>query len=194
MLRNPITLSVICLLCAGIGLGCLPNSSKVKNRLQTSDDIDAVVTNNLTQIYYSLLDEVESGDHFTWSFSNLNSQASHLGVFVSPGSGSVPDSLNTVEKWSDFIYVGNLEDVVPSAAMIISPPENHQGKYGYVMLVGGRLIRLPADQVRAIVSDPCLTATNTLQAKIDLLKQRLTLRVPDRLQRYYPIPRRESPK
>ena len=93
--------------------------------------------------------------------------------------------METVEDWTDFIYVGNNTEQVPYAALIISPPENYHGDYGYLLTVDGVFLRLPAAQLRKVVEEPWLLATNTPPQNIDYLKRQIVLRVPKRFSVLY---------
>src|ERR1700722_3888512 len=81
-------------------------------------------------------------------------------LFVGPATGHKPGPIKSVSEWSDYIYVGKMPDEMIGAAVVISPPENHGGEYGYVLFNGSWPFRLPADQVRQLITNPFCMATN----------------------------------
>jgi hypothetical protein len=106
-------------------------------------------------------------------------------LFVCPGTGGRPGSIRDVEDWTDYVYVGNNSEVVPRAALVISPPVNHGGKYGYVLTVDLFIARLPAHEVEMLIKEPWLLSTNTPASNIAYMRQHITVRIPKRLQSYY---------
>jgi hypothetical protein len=78
---------------------------------------------------------------------------------------------------------------VPLTALLISPPENHGGKCGYVVLVAGSIRRLSPEETREVIKQPWLLSTHATRDNIAYLKEGLSVNVPNHLQRFYP----ESP-
>jgi hypothetical protein len=87
--------------------------------------------------------------------ASLNSVGSTPQLFVCPSSGHKEGTSTNVDEWTDYIYVPSAQDWMRlDLAILICPPENHDGKYGNVLL-GGRVVRrLPAAQVRALIKEP----------------------------------------
>jgi hypothetical protein len=102
------------------------------------------VSNQMKRVYFELRDALGDGDHFPVSFAEMKSRSVNRHLFILPGSGSKIGNMESVEDWTDFIYVGNNTELVPDVALIISPPENHGGEYGYVVEVDGVFVKLPA--------------------------------------------------
>ncbi|EEF62440.1 hypothetical protein [Pedosphaera parvula] len=162
--------------------GYSQNLSLSPNGMQSTEN---VVSNNLRQIMFDLRDTMGDSDHFPHSFSGITVPVD-TNLFVCPGTGSRAGSLASIEERTDYIYAGNNTEQVPRAALIISPPENYDGKYGYVVCTGGEFFHLPPDQVRKLVEEPWLLATNTPAEIIDYMKQRVNVVVPKRFKASYP--------
>jgi len=105
--------------------------------------------------------------------------------FVCPGTGSIPGSISNVEEWSDYIYIGNSKNTIPDVPVLISPPENHNGKYGYIVVPGQATMRLPSSEVRAVIKEPWILATNETPDNIENVKRDIIVNVPRRLRAYY---------
>lgn len=176
--------ALICIISSLLISGC---SSSSLSRANAEVEMDAAVSNQLKQIWAELRGEMGESDHFAKSLVDLRLPARKRKLFVSPETGSRPGDQNSIEKWTDFIYVGNCSEEVPRAALVISPPENHHGEYGFILCVDGEIFKLPAEQVRMSIATPWLLATNTPQGNLDSLKGRITVFVPDRLRSAYPI-------
>lgn len=86
------------------------------------------MSNNFTQVYLVLrrgnilptrLAELGSPVN-SRLFSSVNSN-----LFVCSGTGSQPGLISDVEKWTDYIYVGqSFADSLINVAVLISPPES----------------------------------------------------------------------
>jgi hypothetical protein len=124
-------------------------------------------------------------DSFPKTLAKLSRPNLDNNLFVCPGTGSQAASMRTVEEWADYIYIGNVWEGVSRTALVLSPPENHGGDYGYVVCVDGYITRLPAAQCRPLVKEPWRMNTNASASNIDYLKNRVSVRVPKRLRPYY---------
>lgn len=164
------------------GCGKAPKLSTQTKQLSAND---LAVSNNLVEIWHLLQDATGESDHFPKRFSDLNLSAETAKLFVCPGTANRPGSLTNIEDWTDYIYVGDAWQAVPFAALVISPPENHQGKFGFVLCQGLIVLQLPPNQIRMLIKEPWLLATNTPSDNIDYLKQRMVVRVPKRLKAFY---------
>ncbi len=150
---------------------CSPSPSS------STQSTDTYTSNNLVQIHLLL----RGGNSFKL-FTPLDP-----GLFVCPGTGSKPGLMGEIEEWTDYIYIGGLTDnALQNAAQIISPPENHNGKYGYVLFVDGSVWRLPPEQVRRLIKNPFSMATNEPADVVAYESKRITVNVPKRLKLYYP--------
>jgi hypothetical protein len=173
-------------ICFGICLLILGCAKQPFSGANIAQDTDLIVSNQFRQIYVQLRYAMDDSDHFPHSFAELNQLSVDKNLFVCPGTGSRATALATIEEWTDYIYIGNDTEQVPRAALVISPPENHRGEYGYVLFVDGVILRLPPDQVRMLVKEPWLLATNTPPDNVNYLKKRIAVHVPKRLQTFYP--------
>ena len=175
--------------------GCAENVPSSDNDTPTTD---VAVSDNLRGILFDLYCTVSESGHFPGRFSGItrydaeyreqfNKPALDLNsnYFVCPGTGTHPGNMADVDEWTDFIYVGNVEDTAPEVPLLISPPENHRGKYGYVATSGRGILRLPSNEVRALIIEPWLLSTNETADNIDSIKRSIKVNVPPRLQRLY---------
>jgi prepilin-type processing-associated H-X9-DG protein len=148
-------------------------------------------SNNLARIFVALRDAVgESGAYYPKSFKELPGSIDP-NLFVCSESKGLSGSMSDVEDWTDLIYVGNLTYCgVTGAALVISPPENHGGYYGYVLFCDGSVAKLPAQQVRKLIDDPFAMATldqspsNTVE-NIKNERSRAVVNVPKMLKKFY---------
>jgi hypothetical protein len=177
-------------------VGCEQNTSSLENGTTPTD---ITVSNNLRSILLNLYCTVNDGGHYPESLSamtkydiKIKTESNKTSVldlnsnyFVCPDTGTHAGTMTNVDDWTDYIYVGNSIDSIPSVALIISPPENHHGKYGYVVTPDRGIMRLPPSEVRALVIEPWLLATNETAAHIDDVKRYIKVNVPLKLQPYY---------
>jgi hypothetical protein len=153
-------------------------SSKAGESDQTSQDFE--------KICRLLRDQMLAGDSFPKSLAELRPDlATNLSLFVCESTGSRPGTLPEIEEWTDYIYIGNMPPVIPGAAMLISPPENHSGEAGYVLFAGCTVSRLSPSDVRRLIKDPLCMATNSPPNNVAYVRQLLQIRIPKRLRPYY---------
>lgn len=144
------------------------------------------MSNDLQQVFLALRETMASAADFPDSLAKLKSSVDPR-LFVCPGTGSRPGQFAVVDDWTDYVYVGGGSDMgVVDAALVISPPENHEGRCGYVLFSGGTVSRLPADQVRQLIADPFALATNGPAINLAYERQHVVVRVPKRLRPAYP--------
>jgi len=181
-MRPIIPILIIALTIAGCG------------RKQSSEIIphDTCSTNMLA-IYFELLDwTLPSGDLFPPSLASLT-DCTNNALFVCPTTGHVPGAMSNVENWTDYIYVsGGDEGTMCDVALLISPPENHGGKYGYALWGCDYVSQLPADQVRALIKEPwCLPAEACGRLSVrgqgweEFVKPKLKVHIPARFASIY---------
>lgn len=141
---------------------------------------------NLQEAYWALRVRLGDGYRFPASLSSLAETTTNSAIFVCPGSGHEAGAMTNVEDWTDFIYVGNHEDIQdPDFALLISPPENHGGRFGLVLWHGGNVVRLSPEQTRRLIEAPWFLATNAPNDHIEGLKRILTVQVPKRFENLY---------
>jgi hypothetical protein len=188
-------MKILCFLLRGmvvcfVGLlitGCSQNLYPSSNNVWQVDAEEISVSNNLVRIWSLLRDAKGDRDRFPKSLSELKLSPEEKNLFVCPGTGSQPETLDTIDEWTDYIYIGGVWEGSPKTALIISPPENYQGKYGYVLCVGYWVFRLPPNQIRMLVKTPWLLDTNASVENIDYLKKGITVHIPKRLQSNYAV-------
>jgi hypothetical protein len=182
---------LICLLA-----GCKQYSSSPYGRVSATDE---AVSNNLACILHDLQGGNGEDGHFPARFSELleidavlreqSHGASSLDLnsnyFVCPGTGTKPGNITNVDDWTDFISIGNSKDFDPAVPVVISPPENHKGKFGYVVTPGQGIFQLPADKVRALVKEPWLLCKDGRGRDVESVKRDIVVNVPPRLRPYY---------
>ena len=164
---------------------------------KVTPESDITVSNNLQHIIVRLYCTISSGGEYPKKLSGLveydakikrlesGSLELNPNDFVCPGTGTHPGRMTNVDEWTDYIYVGGASDGVPGIALLISPPENHHGEYGYVVTEDKGILRLPPGEVRALVKEPWLWATNTDAAILESVKRNLQINIPVRLRSYY---------
>ena len=56
------------------------------------------------------------------------------------GSGNEPGTFETVDEWTDYVYISGLpESVHPSTVLMYCPAKNHKGKGGNVLFADGHV-------------------------------------------------------
>ena len=174
------TLLVFCVVMPSILAGCSHDRVKKDNTADTTS-----ISNQLRQVYFKLRAAMDDGDRFPASFSQLKYAKLDGQLFVCPGSGSRAGTMDTIESWSDFIYVGNDSEGVPELPLLISPPENHRGEYGYIIFVDGRISKTPPEVAARLVREPWFLATNSPPANVEYEKNRISVFVPRKFQSEY---------
>jgi len=159
----------------GLACGCAAKSTKpdTAGKIRCLDNLQAVALVLRTSI-------PTEPDYPLTLTDTSNTNAS---LFVCPSTGHKPGDMASVEEWSDYIYVGNLLDVAqdPKVALLICPPENHDGKYGYVVWLTREVAQLSAPDIRRLIMTPWCFATNAPADQIERLKKRVSVRIPRRL-------------
>lgn len=168
-------------------MSLLVSNCAQKQEVAKSEPADeSVLTNRLWQIWEALHDANVEANRYPTNLRHLRTNSFDPMWFICPGTGSQPGNLDRPDEWGDFIYVGGVWDGVPLTALLISPPENHDEKCGYVVLVAGSIRRLSPAETRQVIREPWLLSTNATPDNITYLKEKLSINVPRRLQRYYP--------
>jgi hypothetical protein len=176
-----VIVSFLCLFTSG----CISRKC-VKYDRQATGSVDTCVSNCLYQIGLALMDEAGDRNHFVWSFSYLKEAQTEPGIFSCCNTTNPSTASGSVDKWTDYILIGNTPvDWIPQAPIVISPPENHGGKYGYVLYPGLTISRFPADTVRALIREPWCLATNESSDVVEFYKTSVHVQVPDRFRSIY---------
>ena len=173
-----------CLICCGL-ISC--KATRTDTFYAANISLDATITsNNLHQAWELLHDETYESDHFPFTLDKVRISSADAKFFLCPGTGSKARSLSKIGSWTDYVYVGGATDNLPHGALLISPPENHDNRYGYVLCVAGSIFQLPPDKTRSIIREPWLLASNSLQGNVDYFKTNIQVHIPDRLRSFYP--------
>jgi hypothetical protein len=97
--------------------------------------------------------------------------------------------MTNVEQWSDYVYAANVQDMLKvGVAVLICPPENHNGKFGHALYGGGNVMRLPPEQIKALVAEPWCIHTpgqDSVGGFTNLARTSIIVRIPERFQRIY---------
>lgn len=118
---------------------------------------------NMTAIWFELRSWNWNGASFPASLNSLP-PTNDAALFVCPSSNHPPGAMNKVSEWTDYIYVNSSrvsDSMMLDVALLICPPENHNGEFGHVLLGNGQVVRLPPDKVRALIKEPWGMPTST---------------------------------
>ena len=151
-------------------------SSKISNSY-------IVVSNKFVDCWSVLEYSRGDRDRFPKSLEDIDYKCDP-NLFVVCNSWKKWDDMRNISEWSDFIYVGNVTDGVPDAAVLISPPENHGDDYGMVLLMSGRVLKLDRHSIERLIYEPWRLDTISDPAVLEYLKERLIVHVPAKFSRY----------
>lgn len=180
-------------------IGCSPG------HLTTRRTTNLCMT-NMMAIWWELKYWNFDGDSYPPSFDSL-SKTSNPALFICPSSGHAPGSMTNVNQWTDYIYLSGAQmdsSMLLDVATLICPPENHGGQYGHVVWGGGGVVRLPPDQIRALIKEPWSKPTSgrasiriygpggTVIPFAEHMRTNTTLHVPERFRTNYTQWQRES--
>ena len=171
--------SVYTLFCCILLMGCSSHSAPAS---AAGDSC----TTNMTAVYWALHDWIGDRDRFPPTLTSVVS-ATNSAIFVSPSTGHIPGAVTNIEAWTDYIYVGNgMEGCMCDVALLISPPENHGGSFGYVVWGCGEVVKLPADQIRSLIKQPWCMPTKARCGGFDeFAKPQIQIHIPDRFHLLY---------
>ena len=98
--------------------------------------------NNLKQI--GLAVHVYAGDHDNLFPDKLRQVTQYVGsqpqLFVCSESGNEPESIETVDEWTDYGYVSELTTTsAPNSILAYCHPKNHKGQGGNVLFADGHV-------------------------------------------------------
>jgi hypothetical protein len=123
------------------------------------------------------------------TFNEIYKTGLRLDIFICPYSGKQPGSVNDIDIWTDYIYIGGLPDSGALHAIVaISPPEDHFGGYGYAVNMLGQIRRVSRAEILKILQSPWVYCENPddvgLQSSI---RRHMTVRIPERFKNSYVI-------
>jgi hypothetical protein len=98
--------------------------------------------NNLKQIGITV--NMYAGDHDNLFPDKLRQVTQYVGyqpqLFVCSESRNKPESIETVDKWTDYVYISGLTATSsPNAVLAYCQPKNHKGEGGNVLSVDGHI-------------------------------------------------------
>jgi len=142
----------------------------------------------MREIFVLLRQSIPVEPNFPPSLNELARLTTNASLFICPSTREKPADMPNVEQWSDFIYVANLPDLATDKRLpvLISPPENHGGKYGYVVWLTGEVVRLPSSDIRKLIAEPWHLATDAPPREADQWKNKAQVRLPARFRKLYP--------
>jgi prepilin-type processing-associated H-X9-DG protein len=98
--------------------------------------------NNLKQVGIGIkLYADEHDDVYPQKFSEIIQYVSrHAAIFVCAESGNKPESIETVDEWTDYVYIlGFSTTSAPNAILAYCDPKNHNGEGGNILFVDGNI-------------------------------------------------------
>ena len=176
-------LALIGLAVALLGLGVWQKGSLLGPHLSAAD---RATTNNLYQIWQELFALRSTSPWTPETLAALNESSVDRNLFVAASSGSRPGLMKDVEDWTDYIYVGGIDIGIDQTVQLVSPPENHRGKFGFVIYVNGVSQLLTPEEIRLRLKAPWMDDHYANSNTVETIKQRMVLRVPKKLESAYP--------
>jgi len=150
---------------------------------------------NMMAVWLLLRDWQGEGNSYPADLSFIANRTNRS-LFLCPTTGHRPGDPSDVSKWTDFMYVSQSQ-TEPRIAMLLSPPEDHGGRFGIVVWESGYWDSVSPSQFRALVETPWCMEYSPSSPAVKILKQEMTVHVPERFSRTYPdayaAPRRETP-
>jgi hypothetical protein len=135
---------------------------------------------NLREILV-LLRAATPGVDLPSDLSKLASFTTNRFLFVCPETHHSVGQLTNVMDWTDYIYISGVEEMGPApTAVIICPPANHHGKWGYVGFNDGSFRQASPEEVRRLIAEPWSEASDARPEEIQRLKQRIRVVYPKR--------------
>jgi len=98
--------------------------------------------NNLKQLGLGM--KMFAGDHDEMFPSKLvdirRYMADQAKIFICPRSGNKPGTIETVDGWTDYVYISGLSETnSPSEILMYCPIENHGGEGGNILFLDGHV-------------------------------------------------------
>lgn len=177
---------ILLLACLGL-LGCNKPSGSPPFKTLTLSQHDLVESNNLFHIWLLLREGMGESDHFQSNLADFSFPQTNANLFVSPETANKPGDIKTIADWTDYIYIGNNTEQIPLAALVVSPPENYDGKYGIVLCVAGTIIKLPPEEIKAVLNKPWILDRTASTNNVEYMKQRIKINVPSKMRNQYPL-------
>lgn len=179
------------LICMLIESACSSRHSRLAKNvplgvLPMNAQSDIIESNNLARIWAVLEDATRDGYRFPTNLLDVMVMFPDMAkLFISPLAGAEPGDPRNIEDWTDYIYFGNATVDIQFEALIISPPQSYDGKYGYVLFVDGIIYKITPEMVKAILKEPWLFDKWSNESVIDATRRRLQLFVPPKYGAFY---------
>src|SRR6266705_1566176 len=115
-----------------------------------------ICAQNLHKLGVELRAAIPVAPEYPGSLADLATVTTNRSLFTCPNTRRPGGDLKIVEDWSNYIYVANLPDLFSDThvALLICPPENHSGNYGYVLWLDGVAQKLSAPDIRNLIATP----------------------------------------
>ena len=134
------------------------------NRTAPSESgLDPYVVKRLQKLHYALRTAQGESDIFPSSFQDSSPYVEDLSIFAMTGhdrgGGMVATNVN---EWTDLVYFGNQMDVTDHrVALVVSPPQNHDGAFGDGLFQTGSVKKFVADMIDKIIDDTLASRDQT---------------------------------
>lgn len=93
-------------------------------------------------------------------------------------------SVSNLLEWTDFIYFGGVAEG-SGVPLIISPGENHGGRFAYVVYNDGNLAKVNPDYAARLILQPWVASGNFTERNIKFFKERINVQIPDKFKARY---------
>ncbi len=110
--------------------------------------LDARCRLNLSQIgMYLTMYSMDHEDQYPPTLNSLAQYTKDTSLFVCPGTGRTPGTMDRVAQWTDYVYVpGRSAESPEKAVLLYCPAANHGGKEVGVLFLGGSVEKIDSDQ------------------------------------------------
>jgi len=141
---------------------------------------------NLKALAGIAYDQAIPGGSTPKSFEEMKPKDLDLAALICPHTETKIGPFSEASRWADFIYIGGLPGDEPTAIVVISPPENHLGLYGYATDMFRRSKRISKDEIRRIIEKPWIYHPNTGEEKFEnFMKRDMVVRIPEKFKAEY---------
>jgi len=105
-------------------------------------------------------------------------------IFLATCDTSRVGSASNLLEWTDFIYFGNVAEG-SGVPLIISPGDNHGGRFAYVVYNDGSLAKVNPDYAARLILQPWVATGNFTESNIKFFKERINLQIPGKFKARY---------
>lgn len=126
----------------------------------------------------------KDGFRYPKDFETVAQSVTNLSMFLFNCDTNRVGSVSNLLTWADFIYFGNISEG-SGLPLIISPGENHGGKFAYVVNSYGSLEKVDPDYAARLILQPWLATGNFTENHINRLKKDINLQIPDKFKALY---------